>query len=147
IGSADKIDSIVIQWPDLTKTSLYNLKVDSVYAINKKSALKLSPLTSHFSPLTLFDTAASPFEKHVEDDYVDFYFERNIPEMLSREGPRAATADVNGDGLTDIYIGGTKGYPGILYLQNANQHFIKSDQKIFYQFNDFEDGMSLFFDA
>ena len=67
--------------------------------------------------------------------------------MLSREGPRAATADVNGDGRIDIYIGGTKGYPGKLYLQNANQQFVKSEQKIFYQFSDFEDGMSLFFDA
>jgi hypothetical protein len=147
LGSIDKIDSVVIQWPDLSFTVLSNIKVDSLYKISKISTQKISRLTPHASRLTIFDSVAAPFEKHVEDDYVDFYFERNIPEMLSREGPRAATADVNGDGFADIYIGGTNGYPGILYLQNANQHFIKSDQKIFYQFNDFEDGMSLFFDA
>jgi hypothetical protein len=47
----------------------------------------------------MFDSVATTFAKHNEDDYVDFYYERNIPEMLSREGPRATAADVNVDGL------------------------------------------------
>ena len=64
----------------------------------------------------------SNFEKHTEDDYIDFYYERNIPEMLSREGPKAAVGDVNGDGLEDIYIGGTAGQPGQLYLQTDRWH-------------------------
>ena len=168
LGAISKIDSVVIQWPDLSQTVLKQVHVDSVYKINKSlvphasrltpdasrftlHASRLTPdasrFTLHASRLTLFDSVPTPFEKHIEDDYVDFYFERNIPEMLSREGPRAATADVNGDGRIDIYIGGTKGYPGKLYLQDANQKFTKSDQNIFYQFSDFEDGMSLFFDA
>ena len=29
------------------------------------------------------------FEKHKEDDFVDYYTERNIPVMFSREGPKA----------------------------------------------------------
>ena len=58
-------------------------------------------------------------EKHTEDDYVDFYYERNLPEMLSREGPKIAKGDVNGDGLEDVYIGGAKGQAGQLYLQTA----------------------------
>jgi enediyne biosynthesis protein E4 len=147
MGNVDKIDSVVIQWPDLSQSVLNNVLVDSVYVIIKKSVEKLSRLPSHASRFTLFDSVPTLFEKHIEDDHIDFYFERNIPEMLSREGPRATTADVNGDGLTDVYIGGTKGYPGQLYLQTNGKKFNKSSQKIFYQFADFEDGMSLFFDA
>ena len=44
--------------------------------------------------------------------YIDFYTERNIPRMLSREGPQAATADVNRDGLEDVFIGGHRDIQG-----------------------------------
>ncbi len=89
----------------------------------------------------------SNFEKHVEDDYIDFYYERNVPEMLSREGPKAATGDVNADGLTDIYIGGTQGHPGQIYLQTKNGDFVKKEEPAFNQFADFEDEAVLLFDA
>jgi enediyne biosynthesis protein E4 len=121
--------------------------VDSVYKLDKSAAIKYHSEVLHESQKQLFDSIPSNFAKHIEDDYVDFYFERNIPEMLSREGPRATSADVNGDGLADIYIGGTKDNPGQLYLQTAKGIFTKHDQKVFYQFADFEDGASLFFDA
>jgi hypothetical protein len=87
------------------------------------------------------------FEKHTEDDYVDFYYERNIPAILSREGPKIATADVNGDELPDLYIGGTKGHPGQLYLQQKSGGFVKKDVPVFAQFKDFEDEAVLFFDC
>jgi hypothetical protein len=67
--------------------------------------------------------------------------------MLSREGPKAAVGDVNKDGLEDIYIGGTKGNPGVLYLQNSSGGFIKKNQRIFVEFVDSEDDAVLFFDA
>src|SRR5207344_1193575 len=73
--------------------------------------------------------------------------ERNIPEMLSREGPRAAHGDVDGNGLEDIYISGTTKHEGQLYLQTTAGKFVKKDEPIFKQFIDFEDGAVVFFDA
>lgn len=145
LGNAKKIDSLVITWPDLTQSIHLNLKTDSNYLM-----LKRGSETLHAAPSVnrqLFDSLPSSFEKHEENDYVDFYYERNIPAMLSKEGPRASVADVNGDKLDDIYIGGTKGYPGRLYTQNAFGKFNISDQKVFFQFANFEDGAALFFDA
>ena len=97
--------------------------------------------------MPLLDSVKNVFDKHVEDDYEDFYYERNIPEMLSRQGPKAATGDVNNDGLEDIFIGGTQGHPGQLYIQNISGTFSKKEEKIFYQFSDFEDEAVLLFDA
>jgi hypothetical protein len=94
----------------------------------------------------MLDTVPTIFDKHVEDNYVDFYIERNMPVMVSREGPRAAVADVNGDGNDDIYIGGASGQTGQLYLQTANG-FAKTKQPAFELMAQFEDVATIFFDA
>jgi len=42
---------------------------------------------------------------HRENEFVDFDREPLIPKLLSTEGPMMAVADVNGDGLDDMFIG------------------------------------------
>lgn len=146
LGANARVDSVIVVWPDQTCVRLQQPKVDSVYRISKTGdgATYTSPA---YTGIKLFDSVPNSFDRHVEDDYLDFYYERNIPRMLSREGPRASSGDVNGDGKTDIYIGGTKGHPGQLYMQSREGQFVKSEQKIFFQFLDFEDGATMLFDA
>lgn len=111
-------DSVIIIWPNKEETILSALAVDSLYRIDYATAVKRKPSTKNaIAVASLFSKVNTPFEQSKEDEYVDFYYERNIPFMLSRVGPKAATGDVNGDGKTDIYIGGTKDMPGNLYLQ------------------------------
>jgi hypothetical protein len=147
LGNNTSIDSMVVIWPDLSSSVYEGPKADSVYYLDKRKEKTQPYYAETSSASTLFDSIPNIFEKHTEDDHIDFYYERNIPQMLSREGPKAAAADVNEDGLTDIYIGGTKGHSGQLYLQNTKGGFLKSDQPVFYQFSSFEDGACTFFDA
>jgi len=148
LGKAVKIDSMVILWPDKTYSTFGHPPVDTVLVIHEALNTKKYADTSMISTSNpLFIPVKSTFEKHQEDDNIDFYFERNIPEMLSREGPKATVGDVDGDGLADLYIGGTKGHPGQIYLQTKTGQFVKKNERVFDEYSDFEDDAVLFFDA
>ncbi|MDP4252435.1 MAG: VCBS repeat-containing protein [Bacteroidota bacterium] len=153
LGPIDRPDSLVITWPDGAITRLDHPAADSVYTLHQpvasapRSASHAVPLANARPAAPLLLPLPSSFDRHQEDDNIDFNYEHNLPKMLSREGPRAACGDVNGDGLTDVYIGGTSQHPGQLYLQTADGRFIKSHQRAFDAFPDFEDEAVLFFDA
>lgn len=146
LGSTAKIDSVIITWYDGRTTKLSNLTIDQTHEINIGSAKKLpTPTLAERLSLYLAKTEA-PFDAHKENDYEDFYQEKNIPVKLSKEGPKAAVGDVNNDGTEDIYICGAMNQAGQLYLQN-NGSFQKSLQQVFEDFKYFEDTEAMFFDA
>ena len=143
-----KADSLKIVWPDLNETKIINPSVNTILTINQDDSKKPAPPIANGKNLKPFLTQLPQvFDKHIEDDYIDFYYERGIPMMMSKEGPKAATGDVNGDGLTDVYIDGTVGHPGQLYLQNTDGEFIKKEEADFKRFSGFEDVSAVFFDA
>ncbi|MDQ6610142.1 MAG: FG-GAP-like repeat-containing protein, partial [Bacteroidota bacterium] len=146
IGANKSIDSMVITWPDRTCTRYDLPQLNKAYTIQQPSG-SVACYTSSATTSTLFQPLANNFEKHTEDEYVDFYYERNLPEMLSTQGPHIAKGDVNGDGLEDVYIGGAKNQAGMLYLQSSDGKFEKKEEQIFKQYQDFEDVAVLFFDA
>ena len=147
IGLGDKqADSMMIIWPDRSTTIFYHPEINKVHVITQGDNKNLLAERIHDSMNTLLQPVNQNFDKHTEDDYVDFYYERNIPMMLSREGPRAACGDVNGDGLADIFICGAAGQAGQLYLQTASG-FIKKPQKAFERQAPLEDVTALFFDC
>jgi hypothetical protein len=153
LGNNPVIDSLIIIWPDRSIEKINKPAIDTVYSLQQPANAAQPPTTptaaNNAKPLvkTILTPLAASFDKHEEDDNEDFHYEHNLPKMLSREGPKAARGDVNGDGLTDVYIGGTSKHPGQLYLQTADGHFIRSPQPDFNQFPEFEDEATIFFDA
>lgn len=135
---------VIITWPDRTRTRIQQPAIDKNYLIEQSHTEP--PALPQRSVLHLMDSIKTHLEKHSENEFVDYYLERNIPVMLSREGPKATVADVNHDGLQDIFLGGAKGQAGQLYLQKANG-FVKKYQPSFEADKDFEDVAVLFFDC
>jgi hypothetical protein len=146
IGLGNKeVSQVKIKWPDKTELYIDAPATDRSYMIRQSDVVpvKTGPAGS---PIRLLDSLSLQFDKHNENEFVDYYLERNIPVMLSKEGPKAAVADVNRDGLQDIFIGGAKGQPGQLYFQSKNG-FLKSKQVAFEEDKGFEDVAALFFDC
>ncbi|MEP6646768.1 MAG: CRTAC1 family protein, partial [Saprospiraceae bacterium] len=113
LGKKTLVDSAVIRWPDGKSQTLKNIEANQRISINYANAN--FPIT-HASPAitTMFTdvTTASKLNfRHQENDYVDFETSFLLPWKLSDLGPLMATADVNGDGWMDVYIGNSFGKP------------------------------------
>jgi hypothetical protein len=67
---------------------------------------------------------------HQESRFVEFDRELLIPHMISTEGPCMAVADINKDGLEDLFIGAARDHKSAIFLQQASGKFIKSDQPV-----------------
>ncbi len=148
VGLGNKtVDSLAIIWPDQTVSSYKNPAVNKVHVFNQADGIAQNRTNNLavYQPI-LHPVTEQIFDKHQEDEYIDFYYERGVPMMLSKEGPKAAHGDVNGDGLDDVYICGAANQPGQLYIQTANG-FLKKPQPAFDRSAAFEDVAALFFDA
>lgn len=147
IGLGNKtIDSLVINWFDGKRTVIQQPKLNAYTLVDYKKSTLINNFNTNSKRSPLCSETENIFDKHIEDDFVDFYNERNIPIMLNKEGAKAAVADVNGDNLEDIFIGGAANKPGALYL-NTGSGFSKKQNIDFIKDSSFEDIATCFFDA
>ncbi|MCW3116909.1 MAG: Repeat protein, partial [Chitinophagaceae bacterium] len=148
LGENTIIDSVQIIWPNRVVSSYRNLsinKTDTLVQPSGNGPLYRHPENRITSPL--LKAIPSGFDKHEEDDFTELYSERNIPMMLSKEGPKATVGDVNGDGLQDVYICGSNNKGGKLYLQTSTGAFNKKSVKVFKDDAGIEGTACLFFDC
>lgn len=140
-------DSVQVLWPNKKITTILKPAINQVLKVQYDSSKTRINLFQHELPQTTLVTQVTmPFDTHKEDEHVDFYVERNIPFMLSKQGPKTAVADVNGDGQEDIFIGGAVGQPSQLYLQTASG-FTKKNIPDFGKFTFNDVTAATFFDA
>ncbi|WP_431213508.1 ASPIC/UnbV domain-containing protein [Puia sp. P3] len=121
LGTAARIDSLVVDWPSGRRTVLSGLRPDSIITLNEKDATT-TQLTPAISEKPLFTTTSGLNFIHQENEFNDFNRDRLIFSMLSTAGPRVAVGDVNGDGLDDVYICGAKGQEKGLYIQGVMEN-------------------------
>jgi enediyne biosynthesis protein E4 len=150
LPKGQKVDSVLVYWYDRTMTKLVDFQLNKLNTVDFKTSKKTKAeyKKNMVAPLLVSDTAlANNFPQHVEDDLIDFYTERTVPMLLSKEGPKIAIGDVNGDGLDDTYICGAKGQKKEILIQQPNGSFKPVVNSEIAKFIDFEDTAVHFFDG
>lgn len=154
IGWGSKLpDSVWLVWPDHTAEKISWTAGQRELTCSYKSGLprfndqfitnrwKEPALPMH--DITLQTGLAA---MHKENAFGEFDREPLIPHMLSTEGPTAAVADVNGDGLEDIFIGSARDQVAQLFLQQKGGKFTKTTQPAFITDSVYEETGSVFAD-
>jgi len=134
LGESESIDSIRVNWPDGRCSVLQGATVNQFLVIDQDDQpggcidLPQEGPTGVFhkiSPATGLDYT------HTENDFVDFDRNPLLFQMLSNEGPHLAVADVNGDDLDDLFIGGARDSPGALFVQDSHGQFKRTNEYMF----------------
>ncbi|WP_373331100.1 VCBS repeat-containing protein [Salmonirosea aquatica] len=146
LGNAAKVDSVEIIWNNGQYQVLRNIPANQLLHIPYR------PMGIYKQPLP---TTPAYFQEidpqlwgldytHTETEFNDFARTPLLPHKQSQNGPPLAVADVDGNGLDDLFIGSDFEQESYLYLQQANGRFFKT--KVPKEANQ-EDTGALFFDA
>ena len=145
LGQIEKVDSLRVIWPDDATQKLTDVKANQLLTLKHNNATEKYLLPKMKPQKTLLrEIEQRELVAHAENNFRDFDQEGLISKMLSQEGPALAVADVNGDGNEDIFLGGSTGDSGILYLNRGNG---KLDARPLNLDIDLEDTAAAFFDA
>lgn len=147
LGENTKVDSILIQWPTGKSEKLTDVKSNQILTVTEKNARRLIAETKK-SPNTYFSRIAPPVQfKHEEFGFNDFKRQPLLLKMMSTCGPVMALGDINNNGHTDFFIGGTKGSPGKLYTQLSAGQFTEFQGLDLSKEGEFTDAGAVFFHA
>ncbi|AYL95099.1 VCBS repeat-containing protein [Mucilaginibacter celer] len=129
LGKYNVLDSVVIRWPNNRKQVLKNVKANQTLKVDISDARLpynwITPKKNTGALFTEITGAAGINYRHKEDDFADFTIQKLLPHKLSAYSPALASADIDGNGLDDIAVGGNSKFPARAFLQQADGRFIQ----------------------
>ncbi len=145
-GKDEKIDSLKIIWLNGKQQILTNVTTNQLLTLNEKDAVEKYKPQAPVKPI--FEEVKSPLNyTNATNSINDFKRQPLLVSPLSFSGPCLIKADVNGDGLEDIYAGAGSGKAGELYIQQKNGQFTLKPQAAFEADKLSEDADAVFADV
>ncbi len=121
LGPAEQIEKIRVRWSDGTWSEGWAGPASREVLI--RYGEEPAPAPTRPEPQPLMAASDRIRFAHRENPFEDFKREFLLPRRLSREGPGMCAADLNGDGLEDLFIGGAAGQPAAIYWQESAGRF------------------------
>ncbi|MFD2724905.1 VCBS repeat-containing protein [Hyunsoonleella rubra] len=149
LGENEKVDSLKVVWPDGRVQVMENLKSNQHIGIFYNNAQESNVPMNQKSP-GFEEIPSSNFGinyKHEKVKFNDFNMQVLLPQKQSTIDNALAVADVNNDGLDDIFVGNTSGFPAQLYLQESSGIFSLTNQSVFQKDKIYNDNNAKFFDC
>ena len=146
LGKTKKVDSLVVTWPDNTKSKVFDISVNQQLTLLSSSSIR-GDMASKSENNTLFKNDDSKIQyTHTENLFNDYDKQVLLPHKLSQFGPAIAVSDVNGDGLEDVYMGSASGEISKLFFQSEKGVFLESKNQPWQRHSALEDLDAVFFD-
>jgi len=142
LGEITSIDSLKIIWSDQSFQVERNPTINSHIIVSKGEGLGKFEYVNPSSKIKIEEFGF----KHTENVFNDYDYDKLIPEAISKEGPAVAYADVNGDGVADLFIGNGRYREPRLYFGTQSGDFKKQDVPDFKTDAKYEDVDAVFFD-
>ena len=150
LGNMDMAEKITIYWPSGITQILQDIPANFLYVIVEPNlpSQKINQPSLVKSVGTMFSSSEVGLAEvlHQEMEYDDFQRQKLLPNKSSQLGPGMAWGDVDGDGDDDVFIGGSAGFMGMLFLNMGNGQFKNTLQFCFTYDIRSEDMGSLFID-
>lgn len=126
LGNIESIDSIKVIWPDHGESIETHVATNQIIEINQNNAQRAIAVNDNRKKGAVLFHAIPEGSginfRHVENDFIDFDRDRLLIYMISNEGPCICTADINSDGIDDVYIGGAKEQEGGLFVSSGDRY-------------------------
>jgi hypothetical protein len=135
LGKKTEIDSMLVIWPDnhyqVLNAAMIKDSLSLIYKVGLPffdyQKFKESKITKSYSFEDI--AAASGIDvMHEENNFIEFDRNSLIPFEVTADGPALAIADINRDGLEDVFIGSSKMYKSRLFMQTSAGKFKESFQ-------------------
>ncbi|HEY0896868.1 MAG TPA: CRTAC1 family protein, partial [Sphingobacteriaceae bacterium] len=129
LGETDRVDSVVITWPDRKTQVLRNVNADQLLEARAEDSAPVPVKAgSRLASGTLFKEVTRRVGVsfiHEARDIVDFNTQKLLPHKFSEYNPALAVGDINGDQLEDFVSGGSSDFPARAYLQQKDGRFLQ----------------------